>query len=74
MTSDKKAVILEFSPLVFDLLQALSHDQNITISEAASRALMTESLLLRERIEGGHIVILKGELVQRMIFKNDPEF
>lgn len=59
-TKTKVRLNADLSPDVAAALKELARVQNVSLTEALSRAISTESTLVRRRAEGGKVVIDDG--------------
>ncbi|MDP9012447.1 MAG: CopG family transcriptional regulator [Pseudomonadota bacterium] len=70
MTSPPRKVRLnaDLSPAVADALKKLAASQGVSLTEALSRAIGTESTLADKRRNGGKVLVQEGDALKEMIF------
>jgi predicted transcriptional regulator len=69
MAADNKVRLsADLSADVAEALQELAKEQNITLTEALSRAISTESFLQRKRSSGGKILVDEAGKIKELVF------
>jgi hypothetical protein len=58
----------DLSPAVADALKKLAAAQGVSLTEALSRAIGTESTLAEKRRKGGKVLVQEGDDLKELIF------
>jgi hypothetical protein len=58
----------DLSPAVADALKQLAATQGVSLTEALSRAISTESTLADKRRNGGKVLVQDGDALKELIF------